>query len=259
MREFWVESDGVRLFASEDGSGPVVVLLHGGMANHLAALPLVAPLVERYRIVTPDLRGSGRSWCGAPLTFDRLADDVALLLDHIGVDRAVVGGVSTGSGVALRFALRHPRRALGLVAVKPVYAGGARGYTEPQKSIFAMMDALASRALEEGVEVLRPLYENLPAGMRERALAMMEGFDPASVVATSHFIASGSQPFGATSELMSLASPTLLVRGDDPMHPAEVSDVYAASIQDCTTVPATTTDVAQVIGAFVDRCLHTAA
>ena len=258
MRTFWFESDGVRLFAAEDGSGPAVLMLHGGMANHLAALPLVTPLVERCRVVTPDLRGSGRSWCGTPLTFDRLADDVQRLLDHIGVDRAVVGGVSSGSGVALRFALRHPRRTLGLVVVKPIYAGEARGYTEPQESIFAMMDALASRALEEGVEVLRPLYENLPAGMRERALAMIGDLDPASIVATSHFIASGSQPFVATSELMSLESPTLLVRGDDPMHPAEVSDLYAASIQDCTTVPATA-DIAQAIGAFVDRCSQRAA
>ena len=88
---------------------------------------------------------------------------------------------------------------------------------------------------------------------------MIEGFDPASVVATSHFIASGSQPFGATSELMSLEPPTLLVRGDDPMHPAEVSDLYVACIRDCTTVPTTTTNIAEAIGAFVDRCLQPAA
>jgi hypothetical protein len=94
--------------------------------------------------------------------------------------------------------------------------------------------------------------------MREKALAMMESFDPASVVATSHFIAAGSHPFVENSELMSLVSPTLLVRGDDPMHPAEVSDLYAACIQDCTTVPATTPDIAEAIGAFVDRCLQPA-
>ena len=98
------------------------------------------------------------------------------------------------------------------------------------------------------------LYENLPAGMREKALAMMEGFDPASVVATSRFIASGLQPFVATSELTFLECPTLLIRGDDPMHPAEVSDLYAASIRDCMTVPAATMDIAGAIGAFVDRC-----
>jgi hypothetical protein len=92
--------------------------------------------------------------------------------------------------------------------------------------------------------------------MREKALAMIEGFDSASVVATSHFIASGAQPFETTSELMALESPTLLVRGDDPMHPAEVSDLYASAIRNCTTVAATTTDVASAIGAFVDRCVQ---
>src|SRR5438552_2234142 len=146
MREFWVESRGVRLFAVEDGSGPAVVMLHGGMGTHQAALPLIAPLAARYRIIAPDLRGSGKSWCGVPLTFDQLADDVEVLLDHIRVDRAVVGGVSGGSGVALRFALRRSGRTLGLVAVSPIYAGEERGYTEHQKTTFAMMDAVASRA-----------------------------------------------------------------------------------------------------------------
>ena len=259
MREFWVESRGVRLFAIEDGSGPVVIMLHGGMANHLAALPLVKPLGERYRIIAPDLRGSGKSWCGASLTFDQLADDVELLLDHIGVDRAVVGGVSSGSGIALRFALRHPDRIRGLVLVKPMYAGELRGYTEHQKQTFAMMDAVASRALEEGVQVLRPLCANLPEGTRERALAIMESFDPASVVATSHFIASGFQPFISAADLAFLALPSLLVRGDDPMHSAEVSDLYAANIRECAVMPASTSDIAGTIGTFIDRCLRTAA
>lgn len=259
MRQLWVESDGVRLFAVEGGSGPLVVMLHGGMANHLAALPLVAPLGERCRVVAADLRGSGQSRCSARLTFDRLADDVALLLDSTGVDRAFVGGVSSGSGVALRFALRHPARTCGLILVKPVYGGEARGYTEHQTTTFAMMDAVASRVVDEGVQVLRPLYANLPGGMRERALATIEAFDPASVVATSHFIASGSQPFTGPEDLMSLECPTLLVRGDDPMHPAEVSDLYAASIANCTAIPASTTDFAEVIGAFVDQCLQTPA
>lgn len=253
MHEFWFDGEDVRLFAVEDGSGPVVVMLHGGMANHLATLPLITPLAERYRIIAPDLRGSGKSWSGASLTFDQLADDVERLLDHIGVGRAVVGGISSGSGVALRFALRRPGRTRGLVVVRPVYAGEARGYTEHQKATFAMIDAIASRAIKEGVQVLRPLYANLPAGVQERALAMMEDFDGASVAATSHFIASGSQPFITASDLACLEAPTLLVRGDDPMHPPDVSDVYARSIPDCTAVPASTMNIAANIGAFLDR------
>jgi len=60
MSEFWIERDGVRLFAIQDGSGPVVVMLHGGMANHLVALPFVAPLVERFRVGFPAVRCGGR-------------------------------------------------------------------------------------------------------------------------------------------------------------------------------------------------------
>jgi len=259
MREFSFESRGARLFAYEDGNGPLVVMLHGGMANHLAALPFIAQLAERYRIVAPDLRGSGKSWHGRPLTFDQLVDDIELLLDHLGVRQAVVGGVSSGCGVALRFALRHPGRTLGLVLVRPISAGEARGYTEDQKATFDSMNAIASRALEEGVRVLRPLYANMPAGVRDRALAMVEGFDPASVVATSEFLASGAQPFTAAEELALLEPPTLLIRGDDSMHTAEVSDLYVAHIRKCTVVPASTTDIAGAIGSFVGQCLRTAA
>ncbi len=257
MREFWFESGDVRLFAVENGDGPVIVMLHGGMANHLAALPLIAPLNPRYRIIAPDLRSSGQSWCSDPLTFDRLAEDVESLLNHLGEERAVVGGVSGGSGVALQFALRFPNRTSGLVLVKPVYAGGDHGYTEQQKATFAMMDAVASRALDEGVQVLRPLYENLPPQMREKALAMIEEFDAASVVATSRFIASGAQPFTTAAALKSLQVPTLLVRGDDPLHPSEVSDIYAANIPDCRVAPAATMDIAAAIDDFCKQYVTT--
>lgn len=256
MRELWFESEGVRLFAVEDGVGRVIVMLHGGMATHLASLPLIAPLISRYRVITPDLRGSGRSWSGEPLTFDQLAKDIEALLDHIGTARAVVGGVSGGSGIALRFALRHPSRTAGLVLVMPVYGGEERGYTDGQKQTFAAMDALASRALEEGVQVLRPLYANLPPPIREKALAMVDGFDAASVVATSHFIASGVQPFTSAADLRSITVPTLLIRGDDAIHPAEVSDLYAENIPGSVVAPASTADVAAQIGAFCDRVVY---
>jgi len=254
MRDIWWESEGVRLFAVEDGQGPLVALLHGGMADHRSALPQVAPLASRYRIVAPDLRGSGRSICGDPLSFDRLAADLGALLDHLGAERAVVGGVSSGSGVALRFALLYPRRVAGLVLVTPVYGGADRGYTEGQKTTFAAMDGVAGRAVAEGVEVLRPLYANLPSPRREKALAMLAELDPASVVATSHFLASGAQPFASPADLASIGAPTLLVPGADTLHPAEVSDLHAAHLPDCTVVPPASGDLSAAIGTFCDRC-----
>ena len=92
--------------------------------------------------------------------------------------------------------------------------------------------------------------------MRERALAVIEGFDPTSVVATSRFITSGSQLFTAGADLASLKCPALSVCGDDPSHPSELSDLYTANIPGCTAMPASTTDVAGLIGTFVDQGLR---
>ena len=151
MHELWFERDGGQLFAVETGQGPPIVMLHGGMASHVACLPLVAPLASRYRILTPDLRGSGMSWYGGPLTFDQLADDVEALLDHIGADRAVVGGVSAGSGVALRFALRFPKKSdNGARAGQACLSRRGVGLRGGSRKTFAGMDAVASRALRKG-------------------------------------------------------------------------------------------------------------
>lgn len=255
MREVWIESGGVRLFAAEDGDpdGQVLVFLHGGLADHRAVRPLVQPLTERYRVVTPDVRGGGRSWSSGPLTFDGISDDLLRLLDRLEAETAFVGGMSSGSGPAVHFALRHPERTRALIVVHPIYAGSDTGYTGGQAAAFAGMDSVARRAPTEGIEVLRSMYFAwLPEAMAERAWAMASGFDAASVAATSRFIASGTQPFRSATELGDIRAPVLLVRGDDPVHPPGVSDAYVSAIPDCTVVPPDEPDITRSIGDFLD-------
>jgi pimeloyl-ACP methyl ester carboxylesterase len=256
MQDFWFTRDDVRLHAVEAGGGEVVVLLHGGMADHRAVMPYLVPLARRFRVVAPDIRGSGQSWYAGLLTFDQLAADLARLLEHVGAERPILVGVSGGTGVAVRFALSHPGRLAGLGLILPLYAGSAIGYTEQQRAIFASMDAVASQALARGIEVIRPLYANVPEEFRQQAIDTAMQFDPASVVATSHLLASGAQPFQFMSELRAIQVPTLLVRGADVMHPAEVSDAYAGALPNCRALPADTADVAQELGEFCSGCLH---
>ncbi|MEN5075228.1 alpha/beta hydrolase [Isoptericola cucumis] len=89
-----------------------LVLLHGGAVDHRMWGPQLEAFPER-RVVAPDARGhGGSSDADAPY---RLADDVVALLDALGVDRAVLAGVSMGGGTAVDVALEHPDRCAALV------------------------------------------------------------------------------------------------------------------------------------------------
>ena len=230
MRELWFGRDGARLFALEDGAGPPLVMLHGGNADHRAARFSVTALADRYRVVTPDLRGSGRSHWAGQLDWATLSGDVAGLLDAMGVDRAVIGGASFGSGVAARFALDQPERVAGLVLSLPFFAGQDRGMTAFQRQQLEDFAALARRAPTEGVQILAPAFAALPQPMREGALAMIASFDPASIAATAAFVASDVQPFARAADLKRLKMPVLIQPGNDAMHPPDVATLYAQSI-----------------------------
>jgi len=254
MKALSYASRGTVLHAVEAGAGEVLVLLHGGMADHHAVLPYLQPLATRFRVVAPDLRGSGRSWYGGSLSFEQLADDVRALLEHVQTRRAVVVGVSSGTGVALRLALAHPERLAGLGLVLPLYAGTAGGYTEPQRAIFSWMDSLASQAVAQGIDVIRPLFASLPGEIREQAMAVALRFDPASVASTSRFLASGAQPMQSTEELRRIRMPVLIVPGTDAMHPPEVADAYARALPNARLVHAGTAGVADALAAFSQQC-----
>src|SRR5437762_10255447 len=116
-----------RLHVEVEGSGPVVVLAHGFAGSARNFLPQARALRDRYRIVRFDARGHARS--GAPAeaaayTPEAFVADVGRVLDQVGAQRAVVGGLSMGAGIALRFALAHPERADGLVLA--AFPAGAR-------------------------------------------------------------------------------------------------------------------------------------
>lgn len=90
---------------------PVVVFSNSLGADRSMWDPQVPALAERYRVVTYDTRGHGRSPVPeGPYSIDDLADDLLLLLDRVGADRAHVVGLSLGGMTAMRLAAREPAR-----------------------------------------------------------------------------------------------------------------------------------------------------
>jgi pimeloyl-ACP methyl ester carboxylesterase len=232
-------------FTDSGGELPALVLIHGGLANHRSILLWAAPLAARFRLVVPDLRGSGRSHFAGELTWDQLADDIAVLARSLGIARATVGGISFGSGVAVATALRHAALVERLVLLHPVYGGADVGLTPDQATAMAAMDAAGRRAPAEGPSVLFALLERLPAELRERARATLATYDPASIAATTRFLASGAQPFASARELAAIACPVVVVPGVDPQHPVAIAELYRAHLPACTWLE--TADFAQAI------------
>lgn len=106
----------VELYHRDSGDGLPVVLLHAFPLSSAMWLAQREALASRYRLITPDQRGFG----GSPLgddqpSLDRVADDVAALLDLKRIDRAVIGGLSMGGYVAMAVWRRHRDRVRALV------------------------------------------------------------------------------------------------------------------------------------------------
>ena len=105
--------NGIRLAYFERGKGrsPTVLLLHGYPLDHRLWEAQLRGLASEAHLVAPDLRGFGRSeLTPGPLTMAQHADDLAALLDHLGVRRAIVAGLSMGGYVAFAFWRRHRDR-----------------------------------------------------------------------------------------------------------------------------------------------------
>lgn len=104
------ERPGLALHYELLGDGPPL-LLHPGLASdHASWAPVLPALMADFRLILPDPRGAGRSAPVAPFGFADLADDLAALLDHLGIARAHLLGHSLGGMVALDFAHRHGGR-----------------------------------------------------------------------------------------------------------------------------------------------------
>lgn len=121
-----------RIYVAEAGSGPAVVLLHGGgpgasgVTNYSRNIDALA---QRYRVLVPDMPGYGRSSKGIDKSdpFGSLADAMRGMLDELSISTAHLIGNSYGGAAALRLALDTPGRVGKLVLMGPGGIGTTRG------------------------------------------------------------------------------------------------------------------------------------
>jgi pimeloyl-ACP methyl ester carboxylesterase len=115
-------NNGLNLYYEIRGTGEPLIVLHGGLGAGEMFAEILPALSSSRRVITGDLQAHGRTAdIDRPLDFESMADDVAALAKHLGIETAVLMGYSLGAGVALRTAVRHPGLVNKLVLVSTAF------------------------------------------------------------------------------------------------------------------------------------------
>lgn len=211
--------DGFPLHYVDEGRGLPVVLLHAFPLHAEMFRPQVRALSGRYRFLLPDVRGFGGSGAPTgPTDMARIARDVIALLEHLGVDRAVVGGVSMGGYAAMAVLREDAGRVAGLVLVDTqALADDDAGKARREET--------ARQVEREGVEpVVRALLPRLlapeaPEALRREVEQMIREASPSAVAAASRGL--GARP-DSRDMLARYGGPALVVVGEhDVVTPPE--------------------------------------
>lgn len=121
-----VEVGGASIYYAIFGSGPPVILLHGGFGSGEDWGSEIPALTGRVRVIAVDSRGQGRSTRGsAPLSYATMAGDVIAVMDHLGIGQAAIIGWSDGAIVGLHLAIHQPDRVERLFAFAANFDGSA--------------------------------------------------------------------------------------------------------------------------------------
>jgi pimeloyl-ACP methyl ester carboxylesterase len=217
----YADVNGINLYYEVHGAGRPLILLHGGLMSGETFGPVLPLLAERHQVVAVDLQGHGRTAdIDRPIDTRLMADDIAALIDHLGLDKPDVVGYSLGGGVALHTAARYPAKVRRLVLVS---ANVRRDAIPPE--MLAQQGQVNSAAAEFMKDT--PMYQ-----LYQRVAPRPEDF-PRLLDKIGQSMAND---FDYSEEVRGLQVPTLIVAADadmaPPSHYVEVFKLLDGGLRD---------------------------
>ncbi len=214
----YADVGGARLYYEATGEGPPLVLIHAGFLDRRMWEREFVLWSRRFRVLRYDVRGYGKS--DRPSSSFSSAEDLARLLDQLGIDCASVIGVSIGGEIAIDFTLLHPDRVTALVPV----ASSLSGYTPSTAAERKVWDAFRKERApvvaasqrgdpEAAVDGMLSLFcraQAAPSLRRIQRIAM----DNAHIYASDPDDLQVSLQPPASGRLAEIRAPTLIVEGD---------------------------------------------
>ena len=217
-------NDGVQLYYEEVGSGTPLIFVHEFAGDHRSWENQMQHFGRRYRAITYAARGyppSDIPESSASYSQFRAADDILAVLDHLGIEKAHVVGLSMGGFATLHFGFRHPQRALSLC----VAGCGYGAELEKRDQFRAEADAVVASLLSDGMEKFAARYAYGPTRVQFAAKDPRGFAIFAQQLAEHSALGSANTQLGCqkerpslytlTAEMEKLTVPTLILTGDE--------------------------------------------
>ena len=219
---------GQRIAYARQGSGQVVVMLHGLGAD---SSQCIGPFgdIKGVDLICPDMPGHGQS-PPAEFSFDNFAGIIAGLLEQLDIKKAIIGGISMGASLSLKLALNYPELVEGLVLVRPAWIDRR---ALPQLSLVARVGRwleaapeTAAARLEADADFIAIARSNPTAAQSIRGLFRRPQAEISAGVLNAMV---HDRPFANLNELAEIACPALVIANEgDPLHPVAVAeDIFA--------------------------------
>ena len=208
-----VHANGVDYYYEIHGSGEPLLLLHGGLGSIDMFSGNVLPALAKTRqVIAVDLQGHGRTTLGdRPIDLIDIGNDLALVLDRLGLEQVDVAGYSFGGGAGLRLAIQHPARVRRLAVISAPYA---------QSGFFPEMlpqQAAVGAAMAEHMKET-PMYTSYVA------VAPNPNDFPRLLDRMGEYM---RRPYDWSEEVKKLSMPVMLVYGDaDMFRPEHIVQFY---------------------------------
>jgi pimeloyl-ACP methyl ester carboxylesterase len=200
----YAEVNGINLYFETHGTGRPLILLHGGLGSGEMFGPNLPVLANHHEVIAVDLQGHGRTAdIDRPIDIRLMADDIAALIDHLGLDRPDVVGYSLGGGVAFFTAVRYPEKVGRLVMASAHIRRDAipvEMLAQQEQVNAAAAEFLKDTPMYQLYMQVAPHPEDFPRLLDKVGESMAKDFD-------------------FTEEVRSLQVPTMIVAADADMAP----------------------------------------
>lgn len=225
--------NGVQMHWREAGTGDPLILLHGFPFNCELWEPQLNAVPDGWWYIAPDLRGFGKSEDSGSdaLTMDRHADDILALMDHLGIDQAVIGGLSMGGYVALSLIMRYPDRVRALVLAATRASADSE---EARRNRLEQAATVRKSGIKVVVDSMLPKLFSAHSKMKvpETVTRVRKMMDGTSAETMARALEGMAQRKDYSADLPNIGVSTLVLRGEqDEIIPAGDMEAIARTVR----------------------------